>query len=220
MNQIKEYNDVYYPQQNDSNVVKALLDDRIWEKNITKIFKLYIKENSVVVDAGAYIGLHTLTMANLAKKVYSFEPQPLVYQCLKQTLEKKQITNVDLHHVALSSKSGETTIHTNNDGDASVAGIRDAKFSMSFPVSMETLDSYNIGKVDFLKIDVEGHEWDVLEGSRKLILNNKPIIILETFKTKKNIKKLKVFALQFNYSLTYISGDNYLLRPSIPEHEN
>ena len=210
----KTYNNVFYPQKNNSSVVKALLNDKIWEKKITNIFQAYIKKDWIVVDVGTYIGLHTLTMSKLANTVYSFEPQPLIHQCLKNTLEKQKIENVKLHHVALSNNLGMTNIHTNNNGDASLEGIRDTKFSMSFPVNTNTLDSYNIDKINLIKIDVEGHEWEMIEGASNSIIKNKPIIILETFKTKKNIKKLEEFILQYNYTYTYISADNYLLLPN------
>jgi FkbM family methyltransferase len=208
------YNKVSYPQVNNSAVVKALLKNKIWEKKITNIFQAYIKKDWIVVDVGAYIGLHTLTMSKLANTVYSFEPQPLIYQCVKNTLTTQKIENVILHHVALSNNLGMTNIHTNNNGDASLEGIRDTKFSMSFPVNTKTLDSYNIDKINLIKIDVEGHEWEMIEGASNSIIKNKPIIILETFKTKKNIKKIEEFILQYNYTYTYISADNYLLLPN------
>ena len=211
---IVEYNNVFYPQQNNSSVIKALLNDRIWEKKITNLFNHYIQEDWVVVDAGAYIGLHTLTLSKLAKEVISFEPQPLVYQCLKNTLEKQNIDNVKLYHLALSNKKSDTHIHTNNDGDASIEGIRDAKFNMKFPCETNKLDNIINKKIHLIKIDVEGHEWELIDGATKTIIKHRPIIILETFKRNNNIKKIKQFILSFNYSASYISADNYLLLPN------
>jgi FkbM family methyltransferase len=211
---IVEYNDVFYPQQNNSSVIKALLNDRVWEKRITNLFHHYIQEDWVVVDAGAYIGLHTLTLSKLAKEVISFEPQPLIYQCLKNTLEKQNIDNVKLYHLALSNKKSNTRIYTNNDGDASIEGIRDAKFNMNFPCETNKLDNMINKKIHLIKIDVEGHEWEVIDGATKTIIKHRPIIILETFKRNNNIKKIKQFILSFNYSASYISADNYLLLPN------
>ena len=96
---ISEYKNIYYPTENDSAVVRALLSGRVWEKKITNIFHEYLTHESVVVDCGTYIGSHTLTMSNLANKVYAFEPQPLIYKCLTQTIEKKNINNVKLYNV-------------------------------------------------------------------------------------------------------------------------
>ena len=211
---IVEYNNVFYPQQNNSSVIRALLNDRVWEKRITNIFENNVKEDWVVVDAGAYIGLHTLTLSKLAKEVISFEPQPLIYQCLKNTLEKQNIDNVKLYHLALSNKKSNTRIYTNNDGDASIEGIRDARFNMNFPCETNKLDNMINKKIHLIKIDVEGHEWEVIDGATKTIIKHRPIIILETFKRNNNIKKIKQFILSFNYSASYISADNYLLLPN------
>ena len=63
-----------------------------------------------------------------------------------------------------------------------------------------------------MKIDIEGSEWDMLEGAIYLINKNRPIIILETFRGKKNKEKLEAFCKRFNYFHQYISADNYLLR--------
>ena len=109
-NIIKEHNDVYYPAFNDSHVVKALIADRIWEKKITELFKILISDDDIVLDVGAYIGLHTLTLANLASHVYSFEPQPLIFECLSKTLAKQHLYNITLFNVALSNIEGDSFI--------------------------------------------------------------------------------------------------------------
>ena len=212
-NIISEHNDIFYPAFNDSHVVRALLSNRIWEKKINKIFHLLIKDTDIVVDVGAYIGLHTLTMAKLAKHVYSFEPQPLIYQCLSKTIKQQNIVNVNLFNIALSNKDEDSFIHTNNDGDASLAGIRDEKFNQMFPCHLKKLDSYQFNKLDFIKIDVEASEWQMLEGATKTIVLHRPVIILETFKNKNNKRKLEQFCSIFSYTSKYISADNYLLQP-------
>ena len=212
-NIISEHNDIFYPAFNDSHVVKALLADRIWEKKITELFTILISDDDIVLDIGSYIGLHTLTLSNLAKHVYSFEPQPLIYECLSKTLAKKHLYNVSLFNIALSNKEEDSFIHTNNNGDASLAGIRDNLFNQMFPCKLKPLDSYQFDKVDFIKIDVEGSEWDLIAGATQTIIKHRPTIILETFKTKKNIEKLNEFCSVFSYTNSYISADNWLLKP-------
>ena len=213
-NIIVEHNNTFYPAYNDSHVVRALLNDRIWERKLTDIFKLFITDDDIVIDVGAYIGLHTLTFCSLANHVYSFEPQPLIYECLNKTLQKQHIYNVNLYNIALSNINSSSYIHTNNDGDASLEGIRDNLFNQKFPCQLSTLDSYQFDKVDFIKIDVEGSEWKVLDGATKTIKKYRPNIVLETFKNKKNIKLLEEFCSKFTYESKYISADNYLLLPT------
>ena len=210
---ISNYGNIFYPSLNNSSVVKAMLNNRVWEKKIVKLFKEHVSKDDVVLDVGTYIGLHTIELSKLAKKVVSFEPQPLVSACVKKTLNAMDIKNVDHYHMALGNESGWTHIHTNGDGDASIRGIRDAKFCQSFKCKIDKLDNIVKEKVKLIKIDVEGSEFQVLAGAIGLIEEHKPIIIIETFKNKRNLKLLDDFCEGFDYDMVYISADNYLLTP-------
>ena len=57
-----------------------------WENHLCHIYKTLIKETDIVVDAGANIGFHTIQFAKKAKKVYSFEPQKLVFNILSTNI--------------------------------------------------------------------------------------------------------------------------------------
>jgi len=210
---ISNYGNIFYPSLNNSSVVKAMLNNRVWEKKIVKLFKEHVSKDDVVLDVGTYIGLHTIELSKLAKKVISFEPQPLVSACVKKTLNAMEIKNVDHYHMALGNETGWTHIHTNGDGDASIRGIRDAKFCQSFKCKIDRLDNIVKEKVKLIKIDVEGSEFQVLAGAIELIEEHKPIIIIETFKTKRNLKLLDDFCEGFDYDMEYISADNYLMYP-------
>ena len=212
---IINHGDIYYPSINNSAVIKCMLSNRVWEKKLVKLFKKYVKKDDVVVDVGAYIGLHTIELSKLSKKVYSFEPQPLISACVRKTLNSMKINNVDHYHMAIGNDTGWTHIHSNNDGDASLRGIRDAKFNQSFKCKIDKLENIVKEKISLIKIDVEGSEFDVLAGAVDLIEEHKPIIIIETFKTKKNLKELEDFCNCFDYNQEYISADNYLLIPLI-----
>jgi len=210
---ISNYGNIFYPSINNSSVVKAMLNNRVWEKKIVKIFQEHVNKDDVVLDVGTYIALHTIELSKLAKKVISFEPQPLVSACVKKTLNAMEIKNVDHYHMALGNETGWTHIHTNGDGDASIRGIRDAKFTQSFKCKIDKLDNIVKEKVKLIKIDVEGSEFQVLAGAIGLIEEHKPIIIIETFKNKRNLKLLDDFCEGFDYDMVYISADNYLLTP-------
>jgi len=210
---ISNYGNIFYPSINNSSVVKAMLNNRVWEKKIVKLFKEHVSKDDVVLDVGTYIALHTIELSKLAKHVISFEPQPLVSACVKKTLNAMEIKNVDHYHMALGNETGWTHIHTNGDGDASIRGIRDAKFCQSFKCKIDRLDNIVKEKVKLIKIDVEGSEFQVLAGAIGLIEEHKPIIIIETFKNKRNLKLLDDFCEGFDYDMVYISADNYLLTP-------
>lgn len=212
---ISVHNDVSYPTHNNSYVVKALVQNRVWEKKITSLLTKYITPDDVVVDCGAYIGSHTLTMSALARRVYAFEPQPLAAECIERTLKAKKIDNVIFREVAVDSTTGQDFIHTNNDGDASLGGIRDHKFKSKFPCLTMPLDNLipTTEKISFIKIDVEGAEWRVLEGAKNLIRKWRPTIIMETFNTKKNMTRLDQWIEDNDYEKEYISSANFLIKP-------
>ena len=210
---------VYYPEKNESAVIRALLTDRIWEKKAYDKYRSYITDKHTVIDCGAFIGSHTLKFAELASKVYAFEPVPLIHHCLQLTLEQKNINNVILSCNALGSEKNDSIIYTNYNGDSSMDGIRNKRFNNNFKTKVDTLD--NIippnEKIDFIKIDVEGSEWEVIEGATNLIMKWKPMIMLETWNSKKNIGKLNDFMKKYRYIDYKLNSENYLLFPKTLE---
>ena len=178
---------IYYPKENSSHVVKALLADRVWEKKIDSLMREIIQPDWVCVDAGAYIGSHALTMAEIGKEVHLFEPQPLVYECLLKTRENKKLNNWYINNFALTNKDhGSVGFLSNNDGDGRITRSNMRKdWKFQFKVKTMRLDSLNLKKVDFMKIDVEGSEFELLKGAKGTISKYHPVIIMEVFKGKK-----------------------------------
>ena len=98
---MESHKGIYYPTEarDECGVIKSLLSGRTWERRIVNLYRTIVKEGDVVLDCGAFIGLHTLQLSNLVGdtgKVYSFEPIPTVADCVERTLENKCITNVVL----------------------------------------------------------------------------------------------------------------------------
>jgi len=211
MSEFSEYKNIFYPSKTDSAVVRSMLSGRVWEKKIVKIFNKYVTKDDTVLDVGSYIGLHSIELSKIANKVFSFEPVPLISNCVVKTLKKLNITNVKHYNVGCGNYTGDNIIYTNFDGDSSMAGIRDHKFSKAFECKIVLLDDVISEPIKLIKIDVEGSEWEVLAGASRIIEESKPIIILETFKTKRNLKNLVEFCEYYNYNFEYISADNYLL---------
>ena len=211
--EINNHGLIFYPVNNNSSVIKAMLSNRKWEKKIVNIFNENITKEDTVIDVGSYIGTHMIEMSKLAKKVFSFEPVPLISACVEKTIKAMNITNVIHKNVGCGSDNGSDFIHTNYNGDSSLSNIRDHMFSQKFACEIVKLDDVINEPIKLMKIDVEGSEWEVLAGAIGIIEEYKPIIILETFKTKRNLKLLDEFAEGFDYDYEYISGDNYLLQP-------
>jgi len=217
------YKGIYYPTESRDScgVIKSLLSNRIWERRIVELYKSFVKEGDIVLDCGAFIGLHTLQLSNLVGvtgKVYSFEPIPTVADCVAKTMEEKNIDNVVLVRKPLYNKSNiKLEFVSDHNGLSSVADYRRKAFKYKYKANSICIDDFiNIPddkKISFIKIDVEGSEYKVLEGAIKTIKKYRPTIIFETWNRKTNKQKLLNWCEIHSYNMTYISCDNYVLDP-------
>lgn len=213
----KDYNIFYV--ESTSAVLKTIKKNKLWEKKIITLFEKYVSATSVVIDVGAFIGTHTIILSNLAKKVIAFEPQKLIGQCLKKTIEENNITNVEFYNMGLSNNETTLQFWTNNDGGATLVDGKRTKHNKK----LEYIDNYNIEvveldkrvdeQIDLIKIDAEGHEFEVLEGAKKTINKYKPILIIEVF--KKNKRTLEAWCKLNNYECISLKGDDFLLKYKI-----
>jgi FkbM family methyltransferase len=144
-------------------------------------FCLINKKDNVVFDVGANIGKYTSTVhGHLGSKItaiHAFEPSRRTYsQFLENT---KSISNLHANQLALSSQNGSLTLYSDMDSSG-LASVYDRDLSFinkslhqTENITTQKLDSYceehTIHVIDFLKMDVEGHELDVLKGSERMI---------------------------------------------------
>ena len=220
---MESHRGIFYPTESRDScgVIKSLLSGRIWERRIVNLYKTIVKKGDIVLDCGAFIGLHTLELSKLVGdtgKVYSFEPIPAVADCLEKTLEEKNIQNVVLVRKPLHSNSNkELSFVSDHSGLSSISDYRRKPFKYKYKVNSICIDDFiNIPdgkKITFIKIDVEGSEFKVLEGAIKTIKKYRPTIIFETWNRKSNKQKLANWCMIHSYNMTYISTDNYVLDP-------
>tara|TARA_R110002126_G_scaffold185114_1_gene333553 strand:- start:1116 stop:1883 length:768 start_codon:yes stop_codon:yes gene_type:complete len=128
-----------------------------------------VNSDSIVLDVGANIGSHCLALAPHVKNVVAFEADKENVELLRMNCSLR--SDVTIKHLALSDRIGRTSTKFNFGKTELDAGKLD--------VDMTTLDALKFPKVDFIKIDVEGMELDVLEGGRDLITQLKPNMLIE-----------------------------------------
>ena len=138
------------------------------------------KNKRIAIDVGSNNGLYSYFYSKNFESVKSFEPFPMASQNLIQS----KLKNVEFFHYALSSTSGDATLHApvadNGRVIHSQASLNQfSENSIQVAVSLRTLDSFEFQDVNMLKVDVEGHERNVLEGAVKTIRRCKPIILVE-----------------------------------------
>ena len=135
-----------------------------------------VDESAHAVDIGANIGYYLLMLEKEVGqngKVTLIEPSIENLPELKLNIELNHFTNVDLHEVAIGMENGAIGLKTGVN-----SGIVESDQG-AYQVRLKTLDSIVEEKVDFLKIDVEGYEGQVLGGAEALIERDHPTIFLE-----------------------------------------
>jgi FkbM family methyltransferase len=174
----------YYWLDKKKYIDNLIIENGVFEDWGTKAVKKLINKNDTVLDVGANIGYYSVIFSKLVGqtgKVYSFEPLAEYNKILKQNLEVNNIQNCEVINYGLSNLEQELSIYV-NDSSATIHAVND-DFERIEKIRLITLDKFvydnNIKKIDFIKIDVDGHEPAVLEGACKVIKNLKPIVLLE-----------------------------------------
>jgi|TARA_B110001454_G_C12698186_1_gene425384 FkbM family methyltransferase len=204
------------------------------EKEI-RILKQLVDPETASIDIGVYRGVYSYHLLKYSKFVYAFEANRLLFE--KLTNGFKKYSNIKLENLAISSSSGKdtlkiplrnenikhsdyeelyqlgtATIHQDND-------LNNQKFH-TIEVNKINLDSYNFNhRIGFIKIDVEGHELEIINGARALISKYKPNMMLEieqrhtglnNIKIINEVKKLgyECFILNDDYNFLEVNEDN------------
>lgn len=138
------------------------------------------KTRRLAIDIGANSGLYSYFYSKHFNEIKSFEP----FKSASKNLVSSNIKNIDIHNVALSSKTESLILHVPILKDGSIihsqASLKkDNENSLKVNVKCKTLDSYHFNDVDLIKIDVEGYEEEVLIGAIKTIKRYMPILQIE-----------------------------------------
>ena len=152
-----------------------------YEKIELALFEKFIILNKInkdtAVDAGANIGNHSLFFRKYFKKVYAFEPNPNIFEILAFNSKNKNIVPINK---GLGSKKEKVFLKQNlhNLGGSSIK--IDQIYKSKVKINIIKIDDFKFdGKVSFIKIDVEGYEYEVLKGAINTLRKDKPLIWLE-----------------------------------------
>jgi FkbM family methyltransferase len=170
----------------------------------------------VAIDCGANIGVHTIEWATAMTgwgSVLAIEAQERIYYALAGNIAINNCFNAMAVHAAVSSESGVMQIPSPNYlvpasfGSLELRQRTNNEF-IGQPVSYTentvnvrklALDEFNLPRVDFIKLDIEGMEFEALEGAAKTIERNRPILLIE--KIKANAEQLGRWLEERGYTL-------------------
>lgn len=191
--------------ETDSHISKWVIENKRldFDQNVLPILLRYINEGDYILDAGANIGCYSYAFLNKIKNkgmLYAFEPSENSFECLEYNLGEYR--NVRLYNEALSYKQGYCKVVEENDNK----GMNFCIEVKDKGIEVNTIDNLRLRKLDFIKIDVEGDELNVLIGAYETIKKFKPTLYIEINKhtlKRKGLNKLDIFTWLDKNGYTY-----------------
>lgn len=146
----------------ETHIGRRVISDGEWESEVSERIRELCPVGGTVVDVGANIGLHTLTMADSVGedgRVLAFEPNPTTFSLLEENVSENGFDNVELFNCGISDESTDRILNVRRDnfGASSVFSHSDDFEWDEISVSMYPLSKF-VSEIDFLKIDAEGSE--------------------------------------------------------------
>jgi len=129
------------------------------------------------VDIGAHVGMFSRVLACCFGKVTAFEPTPDSFECLEANTADATRCDLTLHHCALGAQDATLHMHYKPSTSPMTHVSPDDDGNITVPV--KRLDDFDLTEVDFLKMDVEGFEYFVLQGGERTIRSCKPTVMIE-----------------------------------------
>jgi FkbM family methyltransferase len=199
----------------------------VYEPSFLKVVKENLKAGDTYIDIGANIGQHSLFASRIVGeggKVIAFEPVHKIYSQFQRSIKLNNIENIKVHNLACGEEKKEMFIYmteSNMGGSSLVFGIENREKDKIHVVTADSILS-NESKINFVKIDVEGYEYEVLLGLVEILKTHHPKIMLEYSyggyreTGLSNEKKILDLLFALNYSLYDIENND----KEVPKLEN
>lgn len=183
-----------------------------------RYFFTNLDKNTLVIDIGSHIGEFPMCFNNIVGKIACFEPHPDTVVALRENT--KDFKNIDIYPFALSKKSSKQKIYFSNDpADTSL-------FPPDKTKSIEDVNTYALDDIDLaienfknvvMKIEAEGYEQEVLEGSKNTLKKIKQVSIDVSPERDGKSNKEEVARILESYGfINIVTNDNYILSAKNP----
>lgn len=207
--------------ENTFDVIQRLQSTcHFYEREELDLLSRHISPGANYADIGANVGNHVVYMGKILKvaNITAFEPNPDSLRLLRFNVDLNRLGNVTtIHAIAASDQDAEVRLCTppsdnlgwariTRDGDGPVVPARRAD------------DLIGDQKIDFIKIDVEGHELKTLNGLERTIATKRPKMLIEVDDVNIPEFRSKIDALEYKVIAThkrYAENENFLITPKV-----
>jgi FkbM family methyltransferase len=201
-----------------------------WREKELAVFRSLVPPGSTVVDVGANLGFITAILSDLVGSlgtVVAFEPSSRTFAKLQRTIQMNGLLNV--HAINAGCGDHPETLElrglTGSSGNASIVGEGPVRECIQV-VRLDDVPQLKGRPIELIKVDTEGFEPRVLDGARRLIADNKPILYLEmggefvdsTYRSIELLKELKYDVRHVEHLdwSDYGNGSDFFFRPAVP----
>ena len=183
------------------------------ELNIVASYITKTKRHGTFLDVGGHIGTMSIPFSLMYDNVHAFEPCETNYKFLIGNIKINEVDNVHAHNVAVSNRASKVSVfkHPMPRGHRHNSGCYAIKDDSEGLVDCITLDSLDFADVDFIKIDVQGKESEVLEGAINTIRKYKPLLMIEVTDKEQTEESLKGFATSRKEIVEFLSEEDYVI---------
>jgi FkbM family methyltransferase len=183
----------------------------VHEGLVTKFLQCFLRSGLTCFDVGANIGYYSLLFSKLVGpfgQVHGFEPCPNEFGRLQRNVFLNDMSNINLHQIALGDIKGKIGITKWKKGG--LTRVSSSNDDFFHEARSTTLDDFckikKIYKINVIKVDIEGYEVKFLHGALETILRNKPTIVIELNPTAldifgNNVLEIKEILCNMGYTL-------------------
>lgn len=195
----------------DKGIIKEIFILKVYNNHD----KMQINDSDIVVDIGAHIGIFSNYVASINRsgKIFSFEPNPENFQYLEENIRINNFDNVNIFNMGIAKFSGKAKLFLSNATTGSHSLVRETdKFVEISTISVNSLFEHcGIERCDFLKIDTEGSEYEILFNMDKKHLGNVSRIAIEYHDHPDyNVHDLGEFLKQNNFEVEFLPNSMIL----------
>ena len=206
---MKIYKDWYFP-DTEEHFIQYLKNQNTndYQKAQREASFNFLENKRIAIDIGANVGLWARDFCKIFKEVKLFEPYKPNTECLKKNLEP--FKNFEIFEYALSNKNGVGELHINEKGLGANTLRSITDITKKEEIQIMKLDNYDFQDVDYIKIDVQFHELEVIEGSIVTLKNNNPVLCIESARRNEEeltyVKKFVKILENLNFKVVGQSG--------------
>lgn len=185
----------FFVLDNDEFIGETAKQGKHWEEKLVSLYDFILRPDGTCLDIGSHVGMHTIPMSRVCRRVYAFEVQSVMKNLLDMNVLKNEAQGVKTFNRAVGHRQGIPVSIGARVTDGSSSGHQldyNSQQGVNYGglqitgnagevdhVEMLTVDSMNLVNVQLMKVDVEGFEPAVFYGARNTIRKYRPVILYE-----------------------------------------